>query len=60
MRLVSKIGELFRQELKVINVGLESFYSDLKRQKVEVIQVNWRPPAGGNKKLISLLNKLKS
>jgi hypothetical protein len=57
---VSKIGELFRQELKVINVGLESFYSDLKRQKVEVIQVNWRPPAGGNKKLISLLNKLKS
>jgi len=56
---VSKINELFQQELKVINMGLESFYNDLKKQNIEVTHVDWRPPAGGNKKMISLLNKLK-
>lgn len=56
---MSKVNELFNTELKVINVGLESFYKDLKKQEVEVIHVNWRPAAGGNKKMASLLSRLK-
>ncbi|MCC5910172.1 MAG: fdrA domain protein [Clostridiaceae bacterium] len=56
---MSKINELFKKELKVINVGLESFYKDLKSQKVETIHVSWRPAAGGNKKMLELLSKLK-
>lgn len=56
---MSKINELFNTELKVINIGLESFYNDLKKQKVSVIHVNWRPAAGGNKRMASLLSKLK-
>ncbi len=29
---------------KVINVGLEAFYEDLKAQKVDVVQVDWHKP----------------
>ncbi len=56
---MSKVNELFNKELKVVNIGLESFYNDLKKQKVSAIHVNWRPAAGGNKKLASLLSRLK-
>jgi len=56
---MSKVNELFKTELKVVNIGLESFYSDLKKQKVPVVHVNWRPSAGGNKKMASLLSRLK-
>ena len=56
---MSKVNELFNKELKVINIGLESFYNDLKVQEFSVIHVDWRPSAGGNKKLSSLLSRLK-
>ena len=55
---VRKIHELFDKELKVINMGLDSFAENLRREKVDVLQMDWRPPAGGNKRLISLLDKL--
>lgn len=45
-------------ELQVINVGLESFAQDLKAQGVAVVQLDWRPPAGGNAKLAALLARL--
>jgi hypothetical protein len=53
---VKKINELFRKKLKVINMGLDSFADTLR--KVQVLQMDWNPPAGGNKRLISLLEKL--
>jgi deoxyribodipyrimidine photolyase-like uncharacterized protein len=56
---MDKINELFNQELKVINMGLESFADELKQQGVEVVHVNWKPPAGGNARLAAILNKLK-
>ncbi len=56
---MSNINKLFGQELKVVNIGLESFYNDLKKQKISATHVNWRPAAGGNKKLSSLLSRLK-
>ena len=58
---MNRINELFKKELKVVNIGLDSFYKELKEKEVEVdvIHVNWRPPAGGNKKMIKLLDKLK-
>ncbi|HHX95187.1 MAG TPA: fdrA domain protein [Clostridia bacterium] len=55
---MNKINELFSQELKVINVGIESFYNSLIDQNVKVVNVNWKPPAGGNEKMLSILNKL--
>jgi len=55
---VKKINELFSKELKVINMGLDSFAENLCKQEVEVLQMDWKPPAGGDKRLIALLEKL--
>lgn len=49
----------FREPLAGINVGLEIFYDSLKDQGAKSVQVDWRPPAGGNEKLMDLLAKLK-
>jgi FdrA protein len=55
---VKKINELFSRELKVINMGLDSFADTLHKEQVQVLQMDWKPPAGGDKHLISLLEKL--
>lgn len=47
------------QPLAAINVGLESFQASLVRQGAQAVQVDWRPPAGGNEKLAALLAKMK-
>jgi FdrA protein len=44
--------------LRVINIGLESFADDLRAEGVAVIQLDWRPPAGGDARLASLLASL--
>ena len=49
---------LIDHELKIINIGLDSFYQDLKDLGVEVVHVDWRPPAGGDAKLMDILDKL--
>lgn len=48
---LSAINELFSKNIKVINLGLESFYRDLKEQHVPCIHVNWRPPSEASKGL---------
>ncbi len=61
MITISKINEtLFGKKLKVINLGLESFAEDLKRQGVKVVEVDWKPPAKGKKELLNLLDKLEA
>lgn len=45
--------------LAAINVGLESFYDSLKSQGADAVHVDWRPPAGGNEKLMAILAKMK-
>jgi hypothetical protein len=55
---MGKINELFRSELSVINMGLESFTDSVKAQGVKAVHVDWKPPAGGNDRIISLLDKL--
>jgi len=46
------------KKIVVINIGLELFADTLKDQGIDVINVDWRPPAGGDKKMAELLNKL--
>lgn len=53
-----KINDLFKGELKVINIGLESFAENLKKEGIEVIHVNWSPPAGGDEEMNDLLDLL--
>jgi FdrA protein len=52
------LGSL-QKPLAGINLGLESFYENLKVQGVPAVQVDWRPPAGGNERLMSILEKMK-
>ena len=43
-----------------VNVGLEMFYSSLVAQEQTAVHVEWRPPAGGNERLMAILKKMKS
>jgi FdrA protein len=43
-----------------INAGLESFAASLAGQGAAVVHVDWRPPAGGNEKLMGILSRLKT
>jgi FdrA protein len=45
--------------LAAINVGLDSFYDSLVEQGAEAVQLDWRPPAGGNERLMALLEKMR-
>lgn len=56
---MSKLNILFKKKLHIVNLGIESFSSDLKKQDQQVIHVDWKPVAGGNEKLAALLQKLK-
>ncbi len=54
----SSINELLQRPMTVINLGLPKFAKSLEEQQVEVLQVDWVPPAGGNKEMIDLLDQL--
>ncbi len=44
---------------RVVNVGLALFAESLRAQHVPVIDVDWRPPAGGDREMIDLLERLR-
>jgi FdrA protein len=52
------LSTLLSGQLKVINVGLSLFAESLRQQGVTVVEVDWRPPAGGDMELLGLLDKL--
>jgi hypothetical protein len=54
----SKITELLESPLIIINVGLRKFAESVEKQQVEVLQVDWVPPAGGDKEMMDLLDQL--
>lgn len=47
------------QPMAAINVGLETFTESLSEQGAQVIQVDWRPPASGDEKLMGILERMK-
>ena len=46
------------ETIRVINIGLAGFAEDLRAAGVRVIDLDWRPPAGGNARLAALLAEL--
>lgn len=56
---MSKLNELFGKKLSVVNFGIESFYQDLLKQNKPAIHVDWKPVAGGDKKIAGYLRKLR-
>lgn len=49
---------LLTGDVKVVNVGLEGFVKDLRACDIEVVHVDWAPPAGGDPQMAALLAKL--
>ena len=54
----STSDDLLHKPIIVINLGLKKFAESLEDQQVEVVQVDWVPPAGGDQALIDLLDQL--
>lgn len=50
--------EVLESPLVVINLGLRGFAENLELQGVDVVQVDWLPPAGGDQEMIDLLEDL--
>ncbi len=50
--------ELLRSKVKVVNIGLPLFAGALTSRDIPVVQVEWTPPAGGDERLIELLDRL--
>lgn len=51
-------NNLFEKKLKVINLGLKSFADSVRSLGVDVVHVDFTPPAGGKSNLIDALSKL--
>ena len=52
------LERLLQTPLIVIAMGLRNFAESLREQEVEVVQVDWTPPAGGDRDMADLLEKL--
>lgn len=50
---------MLKAPLAAINVGLESFAANLADQSAPNLHVDWKPPAGGNERLMNILQKMK-
>jgi len=59
-RVDSDAETLFEQPLDILTIGLDGFAEDLSNLEVQVMQLDWRPPADGDPALAELLSKLGS
>jgi len=50
--------KLLQSEVRVINIGLQSFARDLRIHKTAVVHVDWSPPAVKDARIAHLLSKL--
>ena len=55
---VEPVAALFKSRLKVINLGLPSFAENLAAAGADVVQVDWRPPAGGDALVLDALDRI--
>ncbi|HIY22503.1 MAG TPA: fdrA domain protein [Candidatus Flavonifractor merdigallinarum] len=52
-------NKLFEEKMSVINLGLPGFFESVKDQGAPCVHVDWRPPAGGDVRLIEILDRLR-
>ena len=52
------MSDLLSRPPRVVNVGLDLFAQALAQLGVPVVHVDWRPPAGGDPRLVALLERL--
>jgi FdrA protein len=56
--MAPKVDELLQDGPVAVNIGVYDFAVSLQRQGVQVIHVDWAPPAGGDPEMIELLEQL--
>jgi hypothetical protein len=56
--VADRFDELLDKGPLAVNIGVEDFANSLKAQGAEVIQVDWTPPAGGDREMMDLLDQL--
>jgi FdrA protein len=54
----NRVTSLLCEQVKVVNVGLNIFHKAIVEQEGSSVQVDWRPPAGGDTRLAALLSKV--
>lgn len=54
----TELEELLQNGPVVINLGVREFAESLQEQGVEVVHVDWAPPAGGDTEMAELLDEL--
>lgn len=52
--------DLFKQELKIINTGLESFANELKQNGTPTVHVDWKPSVISDEKLLEKVESNKA
>lgn len=52
------VNDLFSASLKPVNLGLDMFADDLKKQGIEPVLMDWTPPGGGDPDVIAALSRL--
>jgi len=55
---MSDLHGLLARELHVVNLGLASFAETLRAHGTPVLDLDWRPPAGGDSDLADLLDRM--
>lgn len=55
---MSRIEELFKEDLHVASLGVQSFPENIKRAGSTAYAVAWKPPAGGDGEVIDALDRL--
>lgn len=52
------VAELLERGPIAVNLGIRDFAASLRAQGWEVVEVEWTPPAEGDRKILDLLDKL--
>jgi FdrA protein len=55
---MDELVELITEAIVAINVGIPEFGSALEEQGIQVVYIDWSPPAGGDQEMIDLLDQL--
>ena len=50
--------DFLNKPLIIINIGVRKFADSLLDQEIDVIHIDWSPPAGGDEEMIGILDEL--
>lgn len=56
--MADRLTDLLDNGPVAVNIGVKDFANSLRTQGAEVIQVDWTPPAGGDREMMELLDQL--